>query len=147
MSEQRRDEKDEKHDEKEEKHIEEKWRRDPLSAIAWAAIFIWAGLVLLAENLRLLDGLKLPSALPEFAGQHIGAWALIFFGAGVIVILEALARIVMPEYRRGVMGSFIFGTILIAIGLGSIWGWGVIWPLVLIIIGVAIMLGGFFRSR
>ena len=60
------DEKDEKFDEKErekqdekseEKTWDEKWQRDPLTVVAWAAIFIWAGLVFLASNLGILDAL------------------------------------------------------------------------------------------
>jgi len=142
MSEPRRDEKDEKEqgeeekrNEKEEKGREEKWRRDPLSAIAWAAILIWAGLVFLADNLQLLGRWEIP------------VWAVIFIGAGVIVLVEALARVALPEYRRGVTGTVIWGIILIAIGLGFLVGWEVIWPIVLIAIGLAILLGGFLRRR
>lgn len=144
MSEQRREEKEEKEEkreEKEEKTAEEKWRRDPLSAIVWAAIFIWAGAVLLVDNLRLLDNLW------PFAERRLEAWPLIFFGAGVIVLLEVAARLVMPEYRRGVTGSLVFGVILIAIGLGGWVGWDVVWPLVLIAIGASMLLGGFLRKR
>ena len=41
-------------DKVEEKSAEEKWRRDPLGSITWAVILIWAGLVLLADNLGML---------------------------------------------------------------------------------------------
>ena len=61
------DEKQEKSDEKElekqeekstdEKSYEEKYRRDPLGAVVWALILIWAGLVLLAQNMGTLDKL------------------------------------------------------------------------------------------
>jgi len=146
MSEPRRDEKnekdreqgekeEEKRSEKEEKSREEKWRRDPLSAIAWAAILIWAGLVFLADNLQLLGRWEIP------------VWAVIFIGAGVIELVEALARVALPEYRRGVTGTVIWGIILIAIGLGFLIGWQVVWPIVLIAIGLAILLGGLFRRR
>ncbi|MBC7265138.1 MAG: hypothetical protein H5T64_12400 [Chloroflexi bacterium] len=133
MTDQPRDEKEEeKRDEKEEKSWEEKWRRDPLSAIAWACIFIWAGLVFLADNL---------GYLARFEPLH--AWSFIFIGAGAFVFLEAIARLLMPAYRRGITGSLIFAVILIAIGLQSLGGWSVIWPLVLIVIGVAMLLRGF----
>jgi hypothetical protein len=142
MSEPRRDEKEEKErgeeekrNEKEEKGREEKWRRDPLGAIAWAAILIWAGLVFLADNLRLLGR------------WEIQVWAVIFIGAGVIVLIEALARVALPEYRRGLTGSIIGGIIFIAIGLGFLVGWEVIWPIVLIAVGLAILLGGLLRQR
>ncbi len=145
MSESRRDDKEEKEEkergeeekrnEKEEKGREEKWRRDPLSAIAWAAILIWAGLVFLVDNLQLLGRWEIP------------VWAVIFIGAGAIVLVEALARVALPEYRQGLTGSIVGGIIFIAIGLGFLVGWEVVWPIVLIAVGLAILLGGLLRRK
>ena len=141
MSDRKHDEKDEKEEEKkgekqEEKSWDEKWRRDPLNAAAWAAIFIWAGLVLLADNLRLFTRF-----------ERLDAWAIILIGAGLIVLAEVVVRLLVPAYRRPVAGSIIFGVILVALGLGNIIGWGVIWPMVLIALGVVILARGLFRSR
>ena len=143
MSEEHRHEKMEKQDEKQEKEEkehekswDEKWRRDPLSAVVWAAILIWAGLVLLGANMGLL---------PRF--ERLDSWAVIFIGAGLIVLLEVVVRLLVPAYRRGVRGTFIFGVVLLAVGLGGIIGWGVVWPLVLIVIGVAILFGAFGWRR
>ena len=140
MSDSKHDEKeeekrDEKHD-RDEKNWDEKWRRDPLNAAAWAAIFIWAGLVLLADNLRLFTRF-----------ERLDAWAIILIGAGLIVLAEAVVRLLVPAYRRPVAGSIIFGVILVALGLGNSIGWGVIWPVVLIGLGVIILARGLFRSR
>lgn len=135
------DEKDrEKREEKspEEKSWEEKYRRDPLGSIVWAAIFIWAGLVLLANNLGYLGRI-------EALNVVVQPWSLIFLGAGVLVLLEILARLIFPEYRRSVTGSLIFAFILIGIGLGDIFGWNLIWPLILIALGLGIVLRGFMR--
>ena len=131
-----KEEKEEKREEKEEKSWDEKWRRDPLNAAGWAGILIWAGLVLLVDSLRLLTRF-----------ERLEAWALIFIGAGLIVLLQVLVRLVVPEYRRPVTGSLIFGVILLAIGLGDLVGHDVIWPLVLIVIGAAILLRGFLWRR
>jgi hypothetical protein len=130
----------EKREEKspQEKSWDEKWRRDPLGTLTWAAIFIWAGLVLLADNLGYF----------QTAGSFltgIQAWSLIFLGAGVLVLLEVLARLLFPEYRRNVTGSIIFGFILIGIGLGDIFGWELVWPLILIALGLSIVLRGALR--
>ena len=145
---------DEKSDEKErekqaEKSAEEKWRRDPLSAIVWAAILIWAGLVLLANNLGYLENFQ-----RTFQGQRpfgfvgdLGVISLIFIGAGVIVLLEVLARLLMPAYRQQVTGSIIFALILLGVGLGNLISWQVIWPLILIGIGLVIILRGVIRRR
>jgi hypothetical protein len=136
---------DPKHDEKEEekqdekrdeKNWDEKWRRDPINAAAWAAIFIWAGLVLLADNLRLFTRF-----------ERLDAWAIILIGAGLIVLVEVAVRLLVPAYRRPVAGSIIFGIILLAAGTGDVIGWGVIWPVVLIGLGLLILARGLFRSR
>lgn len=131
---------DEKEEEK--KHEkEEKSRSDPLSAMVWGAIFIWAGLVLLADNLGYLGGLGLRGdTVPGVFPFRISTWGLIFAGAGVIILLEVAVRLVMPEYRRHVIGSIIVGFVFIGIGLGNLISWNVIWALVLIIIGVLILL-------
>jgi hypothetical protein len=140
MSERPHGEKYEKEEEKaekeEEKSWDEKWRRDPLSAAGWAAILIWAGLVLLAENLGFLTRF-----------ERLEAWALIFIGAGLIVLLGVVIRLVVPEYRRPVTGSLILGVILLAIGVGDLIGTEVVWAFVLIAIGAAILLRGFFWRR
>jgi uncharacterized membrane protein YjjP (DUF1212 family) len=136
-----KDEKLEKQEEKEEKekgekNWDEKWRRDPLSAAVWAAILIWAGLVLLASNMGLMVRL-----------EWLDAWGLIFIGAGLIALLEVVIRLFIPDYRRPVTGTLIFAIILLAVGLGNLVGWDVIWPLVLIIVGVSILVRGFLWRR
>jgi len=137
----------EKEDEKRhEKHEgeswDEKWRRDPLSAIIWAAILIWAGLVLLAWN---------TGALADYAANwglaQMEPWDFIFLGAGVIVLVEALIRATVPAYRRPIIGTIIWGIILIGIGIGDTVGWGAIWPFILIAIGLAIILRGFVPRK
>jgi len=143
MSEQRYGEKYEKDEEKTEKEYEkedvnweEKWHRDPLAAARWAGILIWAGLALLAENLGLLARF-----------ETLDAWDIIFAGAGLIVLLEVVVRLLMPSYRRPVTGSVIAGVVLLAIGLGNALGVSIVWPLVLIAIGVIVLVRGFFRGR
>jgi hypothetical protein len=146
-----RDEKDEKQEKEEEKHEkeekswDEKWRRDPLSGIVWALILIWAGVVLLANNLGWLGALTetlAPTLRPE-----LDTWSLILLGAGGIILLEVVIRVLVPAYRQPVTGSLIFAVILIAIGLGDLFSWQLVWPIVLIIIGISVLLGGLSRGR
>ena len=127
MSEQPRNEKEEK-DRGE--SWDEKWRSDPLNAAWWALILIWAGLVLIADNVGMLDNLG-------FGGK---GWALGFLGAGILALLLVLIRLFVPAYRRPVTGSIIIGFILLGIGLGELYRWDVIGALVLIAIGVSILL-------
>jgi hypothetical protein len=146
-----RDEKDlRKH---EEKSVEEKWRRDTLGSVVWALILIWAGFVLLAGNLGLLDAFnalverlgfqfaELPIKIPYL---QVSAWSLIFLGAGILLLAEVVVRLLFPTYRRPVLGTAILATVFLGIGLGS---WGLIWPLVLIVVGFALLLGGLFRRK
>ena len=130
-----RNEKEEK-DEKDSGGWDEKWRRDPVDAAMWALILIWAGLVLLGANIGIFD---------QFDG--VEAWAIGFFGAGVIVWLAAGFRLLVPAYRRPLVGNLIGGAVLIAIGLGSFIDWIIIVPLILIALGAGLLLTGLFRRR
>ena len=146
-----RDEKDEKElgkrDEKhEEKSYEEKYRRDPLGSLMWAIILIWAGVVLLADNLGMLENLKirtsdLPFYIPFFGSS---AWSLFFVGAGVIVLIEIVIRLLVPTYRQHILGTLIWAIVLLGIGIGN---WAIVGPLILIAIGASILFGGAFRRR
>ncbi len=136
MSEQPREEKEEKGGRGE--TWDEKWRRDPVEAIIWALIFIWAGCVWLADSTGLLT---------DILGRDVEAWSVGFIGAGLIVLLGVVLRLVVPAYRRPVIGSLIFGIILLGVGLGELTNWVVIGALVLIGIGASILLGGLFRRQ
>ena len=157
MSKHEQEEKSEK-DEKdlakhEEKSVEEKWQRDRLGSIVWALILIWAGFVLLAGNLGILDAFnaffeRLGFELAELPVQipfiQLSSWSLIFLGAGVLLLAEVVVRLLFPTYRRPVLGTAIMAIVFFGIGLGS---WGMIWPLVLIVVGLALLLGGLFRRK
>lgn len=133
------DEKAEKEHEKEEKgdvSWEEKWRRDPLNAAAWAFILIWAGLVLLAENLGIFADVG-----------WFSRWGMIFTGAGLIFFLEIAARLLIPSYRRPVGGSIIWAAVILGLGLSSLVGPGLTWPLVLIAVGLALLIRGLLGTR
>ncbi len=145
MPDEKFDEKDrEKQEEKspQEKSWDEKGRNDPLGTITWAVILMWAGLALLAGNMGWLG--QFGQAIPGLPGV-LGSWPLIFAGAGVILLLEVVIRLLLPAYRRPVGGSLILGLIFIGIGLGDIFGWNIVWPLILIGAGLAVLLRGAWR--
>ncbi len=127
----------------EEKQYDEKYRRDPLGAVVWPLILIWAGLVFLAANLGALSFIL--GRDREIWGT--GTWSIIFLGAGGIILLAALARLVLPEYRRSITGEVILAIIFIGIGLGNLTNWAIIWPLILIVIGASILLRSMFPRR
>jgi hypothetical protein len=135
-----RDEKDDRN-EKEEKNRneswDEKWRRDPVDGAVWALILIWVGLVWLANNAGWLKSFV----------ESDKVWAFGFIGAGIIVLLGVVLRLVVPAYRRPVIGSLIFGVILFGIGLTQFVPDIAIGAIILIGIGLVILLGGIFRKR
>jgi hypothetical protein len=151
----KRDEKDEKEvDRRQEKSVEEKWTRDPLSALVWAAILIWAGVVLLFSSLGAFETLsdfirELPIqdwAIGGGESQYIdlGAWNVFFVGAAIILFLEAAVRLLIPAYRRSVTGTLILGFVFLGIGLGN---WTCIWALGLIALGISILVRGFTKKE
>jgi hypothetical protein len=125
------------HEKVDEKRFEEKTRRDPLSSMIWAGILIWVGVSLLANNLGIMDNVPF---LNQFE-----SWSLAFAGAGVIVLFEVLIRLTVPEYSGPVIGTLIFGLILLSIGMGEILAWGLIWPAIVIVAGVLILVRSFTR--
>lgn len=133
MGDQPTDEKPEKQ-EKNDGGWDEKWRRDPVDAVMWAVILIWAGFILLASNLKWFGGM-----------DGIPTWSIGFMGAGVIVLLAVVFRLLVPAYRRPLAGNLIFAAILFGIGFGEVIGWVVVGPLVLIAIGAGILLTGILR--
>lgn len=135
--EEKQNEKDEKN--RNEKNWDEKWRRDPINAACWAAVFIWAGLGLLAETTHWG---------PDTFSWWI-TWAVIMAGAGAIFIVCALIRLMMPEHRRPIVGNLIMGFIFLGVGLGELTEWGspLIGSIAFIGIGLIIILSGIFTRR
>lgn len=131
MSEQLQSYKDQNKSRTQDKLCQEWWRQDRLDAIGWAAIFIWGGLIMLAETTNFAKGLT-----------WWNGWGLFFTGAGIVVLLGTLIRQFVPGYHRSLAGGLIFGLILLGIGLG---GWEWIWPLVLVAIGITIFISALRR--
>jgi hypothetical protein len=152
MSDPRFDEKGrEKNEEKtEEKSWEEKWQSDPLNSVIWASIFIWAGIVFLLSNLGYLDSLLRETfnlTGISYLDNVIQAWPLVLVGAGVILLIGVLIRLLVPAYRKPILGQVILALVFIGIGLGDLVNWGFIWAVILIIAGIAIITRGIRRPK
>ena len=152
------DEHDEKFDEKEmekreekspeEKSWEEKYQRDPLSPIIWGLILLWAGGVLLLSNMGLLDSLlRRTIIVPAWVERLAQGWSLVMLGAGVILLIEVAIRLLVPIYRHSIVGTAILAIVFIGIGLGDLISWNILWPLVMIALGLIIVLRGVLRSK
>ena len=158
MDDQKQDPKQEqkRYDEKDEKevlkHDEKIEQTDKLSSVSWALILIWAGFAFLSVNVGWFDAI-LNSAffrriLPEnMAMFEPGIWSIIMFGAGVILLLETVARAVMPQFHRNLGGTLVLAAVFIGVGLGNFFGWDVVWPVILIVVGVSVLVGGLARNR
>jgi uncharacterized membrane protein len=60
------------------------------------------------------------------------------------VLIGVVVRLLVPEYRRPILGSLIWAIVLVGIALGQ---WNLIWPLILMAIGISLLLGGLVRRR
>jgi hypothetical protein len=109
---------------------------DALGPIIWGLIIIVAGLAFAAVNLGMY---------PWLTWENV--WSVIFIAAGLLFILEVIVRILMPTYRRPIRGRIILAFVALAIGLGGLIGWEVTWPLIIIAVGLAIVIGVFVRPR
>jgi len=135
--------KDEKQEKEEKDRGEREWDKgeqwtggDALGPLVWGLIVIFAGLAFAAINLGMY---------PWLAWDNV--WSVIFIGAGLLFLLEVIIRILMPTYRRPIRGRIILAFVALAIGLGGIIGWEVTWPLIIIAVGLAIIIGVFVTPR
>ena len=151
---QEKDEKmvDEKNEKELEKHEEKVEERDVLSSIAWAAVLIWAGIVFLGSNLGWWQSIGL-NRHNSFVFRGLGellafnTWHMIALGAGFIVILEVIARLLLPSFSSRVGGKLVLAAFLIGWGLSPFLNWYIIWPMMLIALGVSVLLGGLLRKK
>ena len=117
----------------EDKTQQKRATRDLVNTITWAACFIWAGLVLIPDKYNYIT-----------TTTSWGEWSLIFVGAGVIVLLGMLIGRIRSRLYRQTWKRTILALVLLGIGLQGIVGWRIIWPIILIVIGVLIVLRGIF---
>jgi hypothetical protein len=141
--------------EKQQEKVEEKVYRDPLGSIVGALVLIWAGVVLLGNNVNYLqvfaDALTRLGVPPydwpwEWTLPFVSmrAWQVFFLGAGVIKVGEILVRLIVPRFRREILGTFIGAIVLFALGLGN---WVIIGPLIVVAIGVSLLVRGLLHTR
>jgi hypothetical protein len=121
--------------EKGEKHTEkaEKGTRGGgiIGPIMGGSILIWLGVTFYLEQTNYLPASDW--------------WAYFLAGIGVIIIIQGLLSYAL--YRGPFIGSFIGGAILIAIGLGFIGNFADFWPLILIVIGIALLASSLTARR
>ncbi len=115
-----------------------------LTRIFWGCILLWWGLVILASASGWLEGLGAggSSMGTGFFGRLDATWSLIFLGTGVVFLAAALVRAAVPAYRRPGDGNLILGAMFVGIGVGDLFNWIYIWPLILSGLGILFLLRG-----
>ena len=81
-------------------------------------------------NLRIAD---VPWQLPVSSE----VWTIFFLGLGVILLLGVLLRMLVPAFRHDVLGNAILAIVAFSV---SLWRVDLIWPFILIAVGVSILL-------
>ncbi len=112
----------------EDEDIEEKWHKDPLGGVFFGLLLIVVACIYFFRE-RLVE-----------IGPGVDWWPWLIVGIGCVLLLEALIRSTRAEYKRPTLGRAAAGIILIAIGLGFIYGFEDFWSLGIIAVGVIILI-------
>ena len=114
--------------------MQDKAQRKRLETYWWGAVFLWAGLVFVAEYFGFL---------PEI--REAGPWSWIFLGAGIFGLVGALIRVASANLPDPTAWDYIWSGIFLIIGAVGFFGGDVAFPLALIVIGIAILGNLLFR--
>ena len=142
QSEKEREKQQENEEKNEEKQNEKGWNleletndmmgdigpSDRLSQFTWGSFILWAGIVMLLNNV---------DATRDLFGDP---WPWIAGGAGALLLTEVAVRLVLPEYRARPGMRFVLGVALLMVGLGIGFSFATLWPLILIAIGISILI-------
>jgi len=107
-----------------------------LEAVFWGGVILWAGLVFGAESL---------GYLPQIGAAQ--AWSWLFLGAGVYALLLDLWRVASLDYPNPTLGDFVWAGIFLILGLGGFFNFNLSWPLILVLVGMAILGKALLRVR
>ncbi len=110
--------------------------RKRYEALYWAGALIWAGLVFGADSLGIL---------PQF-GQA-DAWTWLFVGVGLYGTLMNIYGTVTPGLDITTSGDYLWSGFWLLIGVSGFFAVDVFWPVVLVLLGVAIVAKQLFRQN
>ena len=118
------------------KFINAKEQLEYINAIYFGGVLVWAGIVFAADSL---------GYLPQIGDSD--AWSWIFLGAGLASLVGNLIRQASPSILNPSAFDYIFGAVLLAIGVGGFNSLYIALPLVLVLVGGAILFSAIFRTK
>jgi hypothetical protein len=107
--------------------------RDVISAILGGVFLILLGVLLFLASQGILSWDKW--------------WQFLIIGLGIIFLIDIVIRYQKEGSRGFRIGRLIAGIVLIGVGVAFLLGNVSWWPLIIIVVGVAIIVGGLVRSR
>ena len=107
-----------------------------INALYFGGVLVWAGIVFAADSLGFL---------PQIGSSD--AWSWIFLGAGVASLIGNLIRQASSSILNPSGFDYIFGAVLLAIGLGGFTSLYIALSVVLLLVGGAILYNALFRTR
>ena len=105
-----------------------------LDAFYWGGVILWVGLVFGADSL---------GYLPQIGGAE--TWSWVFLGMGFYALLLAIVRVTSSDYPNPTTSDYVWAGIFLILGLGGFFSFNIAWPLILVLVGVAILGKAFFR--
>jgi len=106
-----------------------------INAIYFGGVLVWAGIVFAADSL---------GYLPQIGSSD--AWSWIFLGAGLAALIGNLIRQASPSILNPTAFDYIFGAVLLVIGLGGFTSLYIALSLVLVLVGGVILYSALFRT-
>ncbi len=114
--------------------VSSKAARKRAEGLWWAGALIWAGVVFGAESLELL---------PQIRGAD--AWSWVFLGAGLYGLVSGLYYVSSETTYQPTAWDWIWSGGLTVLGLGGFTTVDIAWPLILILVGGAILVNNYLR--
>jgi hypothetical protein len=112
----------------EEKRDDVVTKRSQIDALYWGIVLVWAGLVFIAGNQEFL---------PQVGSAD--AWSWIFAGAGLIALVGSLWRAYSPDWPSPTVWDYVWAAVLLIVGLAGFLSIQIPWPLILLLIGAALI--------
>lgn len=111
--------------------VDKKALRSRMEAIYWAGALIWVGLVFLAEELGFI---------PQIGNASAWSWALL--GVGLYGTGLNLYSTIIPDISVTTTGDYLWSGFWLVLGLSGFFAFNVFLPIVLLVIGLAILVKG-----